>query len=216
MAEEQKKSKSMDHTAKIHLLPIKPRKTTKEAAPVSDSSNAETSDFSSLAERLEERIETIESDLRKSIQLLEEDFQKAIKNRKMVKDESLIRTELELLSRQLEARVQKTLTLLSVREEHSRAEKQKLDTVKKLTSQLIKILSFDFYKSVLDRLGNADYAEEVDPFGMDRHLVEKIKPIFDFMYYRYWRITTTGIEHIPNDGRGLIVANHSGTLPYDG
>ena len=32
----------------------------------------------------------------------------------------------------------------------------------------------------------------------------------------YFRVETRGLGHIPDDGRALIVANHSGTLPYDG
>ena len=51
---------------------------------------------------------------------------------------------------------------------------------------------------------------------MDPALVAKIRPIFDFFYYKYWRVTTTGLENIPADGRALLVANHSGTVPYDG
>ncbi len=57
---------------------------------------------------------------------------------------------------------------------------------------------------------------EFDDFGMDPTFVRRIKPIFDFLYYHYWRIGVTGIKNVPNEGRGLIVANHSGTLPYDG
>ena len=31
-----------------------------------------------------------------------------------------------------------------------------------------------------------------------------------------WRPHVEGIEHIPNTGRCIVVANHSGTLPLDG
>ncbi len=58
--------------------------------------------------------------------------------------------------------------------------------------------------------------EEVDPFGRDPNFERKVKPIFDFLYYQYWRVSTQGLENIPSQGRGLLVANHSGTLPYDG
>ncbi|MDO8461774.1 MAG: lysophospholipid acyltransferase family protein [Deltaproteobacteria bacterium] len=57
---------------------------------------------------------------------------------------------------------------------------------------------------------------QTDEFGMDPAFCKKIKPIFDFLYYNYWRVTVHGPQNIPNEGRGLIVANHSGTLPYDG
>lgn len=57
---------------------------------------------------------------------------------------------------------------------------------------------------------------EVDEFGRDYKFEAKLKPLFDFFYYKYWRVQTYGLNHIPSKGRGLIVANHSGTLPFDG
>jgi 1-acyl-sn-glycerol-3-phosphate acyltransferase len=32
----------------------------------------------------------------------------------------------------------------------------------------------------------------------------------------WWRVEASGIEHIPAEGKALLVANHSGVLPYDG
>jgi 1-acyl-sn-glycerol-3-phosphate acyltransferase len=58
--------------------------------------------------------------------------------------------------------------------------------------------------------------EEVDAFGRDPLFEQKLKPFFDFLYYKYWRVTTYGLDHIPAKGRALLVANHSGTLPWDG
>jgi 1-acyl-sn-glycerol-3-phosphate acyltransferase len=36
------------------------------------------------------------------------------------------------------------------------------------------------------------------------------------MYSTYWRVETSGIENVPEEGRGLLVCNHSGQLPWDG
>ncbi|MBI2335953.1 MAG: acyltransferase family protein [Deltaproteobacteria bacterium] len=58
--------------------------------------------------------------------------------------------------------------------------------------------------------------EEVDEFGRDYKFEAKIKPISDFFYYKYWRVSTHGVENVPHKGRALLVANHSGTLPFDG
>jgi 1-acyl-sn-glycerol-3-phosphate acyltransferase len=60
------------------------------------------------------------------------------------------------------------------------------------------------------------WSEEIDPFGRDPEFELRLKPFFDFLYYKYWRISTHGLEHIPSKGRALLVSNHSGTLPYDG
>jgi 1-acyl-sn-glycerol-3-phosphate acyltransferase len=58
-----------------------------------------------------------------------------------------------------------------------------------------------------------DYAE--DEWGFDEQFVELVYPIFEFMYERWWRVTTAGITNVPSHGRALLVANHAGVLPWD-
>jgi 1-acyl-sn-glycerol-3-phosphate acyltransferase len=60
------------------------------------------------------------------------------------------------------------------------------------------------------------HSEEQDEFGHDRRFAETIRPFFEFLYTVWWRVEATGIEHVPATGAGLVVANHSGVLPYDG
>jgi 1-acyl-sn-glycerol-3-phosphate acyltransferase len=60
------------------------------------------------------------------------------------------------------------------------------------------------------------HSEEVDDFGFDRRFTETIRPLLEFLYAVWWRVDTTGLEHVPGDGPALIVANHSGVLPWDG
>jgi 1-acyl-sn-glycerol-3-phosphate acyltransferase len=60
------------------------------------------------------------------------------------------------------------------------------------------------------------HSEDVDEFGADRRFTESLLPFFEFLYTVWWRVETTGIERVPERGPGLIVANHSGVLPYDG
>jgi 1-acyl-sn-glycerol-3-phosphate acyltransferase len=60
------------------------------------------------------------------------------------------------------------------------------------------------------------HSAEVDEFGFDRRFTEKLRPLFEFLYSLYWRVQATGVERIPETGPALIVANHSGVLPYDG
>jgi 1-acyl-sn-glycerol-3-phosphate acyltransferase len=59
-------------------------------------------------------------------------------------------------------------------------------------------------------------SDEVDDFGLDPAYESKVRPVAEFLYRRYFRVKTTGIENLPNSGRCIIVANHSGTLPLDG
>jgi 1-acyl-sn-glycerol-3-phosphate acyltransferase len=60
------------------------------------------------------------------------------------------------------------------------------------------------------------HSEEVDEFGFDPVFARTVDPFFDFLYSVWWRVETAGIEHVPEEGPALIVANHSGVLPYDG
>lgn len=72
----------------------------------------------------------------------------------------------------------------------------------------------DQWRSMLERRARGEY--EVDPYGLDEEFTDWIRPIFRFLYRFYWRVDTTGIENVPGQGRALIVANHSGVLPWDG
>ncbi|TAN33737.1 acyltransferase family protein [bacterium] len=57
---------------------------------------------------------------------------------------------------------------------------------------------------------------EVDDFGFDAEWTESFLSVFMVMYRDYWRVETTGVEHVPATGRALLVANHAGVLPWDG
>ncbi len=78
------------------------------------------------------------------------------------------------------------------------------------------LLSSDFYMRKWGRLGMRNRSEEVDDFGFDPVYEERVMPIFEFLYERYFRVECQGVENIPAEGRCLVVGNHSGTIPYDG
>lgn len=78
------------------------------------------------------------------------------------------------------------------------------------------LIQSDYYKKKWGRLGMRDRAEEVDDFGLDPAFEGRLRPLLDFIYKRWFRIETAGVEHIPESGRCLVVSNHSGTLPLDG
>lgn len=55
----------------------------------------------------------------------------------------------------------------------------------------------------------------VDPFGYDPdYAISAIAP-FVWLYKKYFRVETHGIERVPA-GRVFLVANHGGQLPFDG
>lgn len=78
-----------------------------------------------------------------------------------------------------------------------------------------KLLSFFLQWGEMNLFGGT-LKNEVDEFGMDPSFVELVRPIFEFLYEDYWRVEVQGIQNIPKKGRCLLVANHSGMLPYDG
>jgi 1-acyl-sn-glycerol-3-phosphate acyltransferase len=57
---------------------------------------------------------------------------------------------------------------------------------------------------------------EVDEFGFDPELTDTVLLApFRPLYEHWFRVETRGLEHIPDTGGALLVANHSGTLPLD-
>lgn len=56
---------------------------------------------------------------------------------------------------------------------------------------------------------------QVDLYGKDAELSEQLRPLGDFLYERYWRVSVVGAEHVPAGG-AILVGNHSGAIPVDG
>jgi 1-acyl-sn-glycerol-3-phosphate acyltransferase len=78
------------------------------------------------------------------------------------------------------------------------------------------LLSTDYYLRQWGRIGMRNRSEEVDDFGYDPIYDQRLRPVFDFLYERYFRVHAEGVSNVPDKGRCLLVANHSGTLPLDG
>lgn len=55
-----------------------------------------------------------------------------------------------------------------------------------------------------------------DPFGFSREHVKYALLIARWLYRDYFRTEVFGIENVPAAGRVLLIANHSGQLPFDG
>jgi len=54
-----------------------------------------------------------------------------------------------------------------------------------------------------------------DEFGLDPQFRERLLPIFQLLYDKYWRVDTRGARNVPRRGPTILVANHSGALPFD-
>lgn len=71
----------------------------------------------------------------------------------------------------------------------------------------------DEISGLIQRRMRGEYT--TDTYGMDSELVELVRPFSGFLYRTWWRISTEGLAHVPGMGRALLVANHSGVLPWD-
>jgi 1-acyl-sn-glycerol-3-phosphate acyltransferase len=72
----------------------------------------------------------------------------------------------------------------------------------------------EYEADALKRRMTGEY--ETDAWGLDREILDTVRPFFDFMYKRYWRVQTNGLDNIPPEGRAMLVVNHSEQLPWDG
>ena len=69
-------------------------------------------------------------------------------------------------------------------------------------------------KFLRERL-TGDYS--VDEFGFDPHFNNAVVlPVLRFFFKSWFRVEVSGIENLPSTGPALVVANHAGTLPFDG
>ncbi len=60
------------------------------------------------------------------------------------------------------------------------------------------------------------HPDQAPDHGHDPRFLERISPLLDFLYAKYFRVRMLGLENVPKTGAALLVANHSGGVPYDG
>jgi len=76
-------------------------------------------------------------------------------------------------------------------------------------------LDFDTWPTLMRHLALATY--DIDPIGLDPVIHEMVWHVVNGLYFDYFRVEVEGIEHVPEEGAAMIVANHGGAaLPYDG
>ena len=78
------------------------------------------------------------------------------------------------------------------------------------------LLSTDYYVRRWGRVAMRNRSEEVDDFGFDPTYDARLDPFFRFLFERWFRARCKGLEHVPPQGRAMLVSNHSGTVPWDG
>jgi len=81
---------------------------------------------------------------------------------------------------------------------------------------LLRLARPSFYLERVNRFFVAGRGVEVDRFGMDPVFERSLTPALEFMFARYWRIATEGLERVPGKGGCLLVANHAPVAGFDG
>lgn len=63
--------------------------------------------------------------------------------------------------------------------------------------------------------GTLPAGADADEWGFDPAFVRAAEPLNALLHDRWWRVVTTGAQHVPTSGRALLVANQAGVLPWD-
>src|SRR5687767_7275645 len=74
-------------------------------------------------------------------------------------------------------------------------------------------------RKIKDELGFEPSADDTafDPYGMDKGYIAAYgRTLFRFLHRCWWRIETRGLEHVPRQGRAVLVGVHRGFQPWDG
>ena len=57
---------------------------------------------------------------------------------------------------------------------------------------------------------------EFDDYGMDKRYIAAFgRTLFKFLHDHYWRVEVKGINHLPREGRAVLVGVHRGFMPWD-
>jgi 1-acyl-sn-glycerol-3-phosphate acyltransferase len=84
-----------------------------------------------------------------------------------------------------------------------------------LLSKVINHLLSDEDQQRFELLKFNDQGLGYDKFGMSRDVVLISYAIWKYLYDYYFRVESSGHEHVPTTGRTILVGNHSGILPLD-
>ncbi|WP_420038287.1 lysophospholipid acyltransferase family protein [Sulfidibacter corallicola] len=68
----------------------------------------------------------------------------------------------------------------------------------------------------VDRSPKSTGSFNYDAWGYNPDTAKISLALFKQLYDHYFRVEARGLEHVPKQGRALIIANHSGQLPMDG
>lgn len=56
----------------------------------------------------------------------------------------------------------------------------------------------------------------IDPYGIDKNDLTRFVSAFAWIYRFYFKVDVYGLDHVPSEGRGILIGNHSGGVAIDG
>lgn len=71
------------------------------------------------------------------------------------------------------------------------------------------------FKQKLKEQFQSAYGQGPDEYGFDANSLFQCELFFRFLYEEYFKVQTIGIENIPDQGKVILIGNHSGVLPVD-
>lgn len=92
-------------------------------------------------------------------------------------------------------------------------------TAEKIESELGAVPKQSSAEALGTFLGTASKTPDAafDTFGLDTNYIESwSRRLYGFLHNTYWRIETRGVEHVPREGRAILVGMHRGFMPFDG
>lgn len=85
----------------------------------------------------------------------------------------------------------------------------------RLPRQIARALLPERLRQRLERMATRDAGHGYDVLGLHPDWVAMATALTGPLYQRYFRATSHGAAHIPQEGGAILAANHSGTLPID-
>lgn len=96
-----------------------------------------------------------------------------------------------------------------------REDEQMIELRERVDDALIDVLDPELWERIRSMdAGQNEYG--YDPFGFEPEFLKYVAPVAKILYDKYFRTEVFGIDNVPDSGRVLLVANHSGQLPIDG
>jgi len=87
---------------------------------------------------------------------------------------------------------------------------------RRLIRKLVRTLDGERGLERLETMPFRDAGFGYDRFGLERESLWTAYVLFRALYRHYFRVQSTGLEHVPTTGRAILASNHSGLLPFDG